>query len=399
MEHANLFAQTTTTFSNIGWAVAVLIFVGFGIATFLNMRKARPELGSEIELAPNRKEYLSDQELETTKLDRVLFLGLGLLAVSAVSLPLYWLYEPARQEGAIEKWEEIFTRRGKEIYEKTANCQECHGPDGTGGVKSFTILNDNGQFVSSVNWQAPALNNVLYRYSRDEVLWILNYGRGNSPMPAWGTIGGGPLTDQQLQNVIDYLQSIQLPAESEGSEIGSRQALDLAIEQSCGPEKETGKDGTEVYKGLNPVCTHPDPKSPGGTHTWNTLGEALFNLGYYDLFSAGSYSCGRCHTKGWSYQKAEISGGGFLGFNLTGGSTLRQFETPESQVDFISKGGETGKKYGRGGLSSAGQMPGFGLNPNSDAPVDWLPNIQLKADQVMYSPAEIRAIVEYERTL
>ena len=31
-------------------------------------------------------------------------------------------------------------------------------------------------------------------------------------MPAWGSLGGGPLSDQQLLDVIAYLRSIQLPA-------------------------------------------------------------------------------------------------------------------------------------------------------------------------------------------
>lgn len=385
-----------TTASNIGWTIAILIFVAFGVGTFLNMRQARPELGSEIELAANRKEYLSDEELETTKLDRTLMIGLAGLALVAVSLPLYWLYEPARQEGAVHKYEDIFVERGKKIYDTGALCVECHGPDGVGGVKNFTILNDAGQFVASVNWQAPALNNVLSRYSRTEVLYILEYGRSATPMPAWGAKGGGPLTDQQLQNAIDYLQSIQLPAvDPVDPTKGSRAQLDAEIEKVCAPARTPEGE----LDGDNPPCTKADPASPGGTHQWATLGEALFNLGYYDGFSGGSYSCGRCHTKGWSYQKAEVAGGGgSLGFNLTDGQTLRRFQTVESQVDFVTKGSEDGKKYGSDGQGS-GKMPGFGLNPNADAPVDWLPDFKPKADQVMYSAAEIRAIVEYERSL
>ncbi len=394
MEHSALLLATTE--SNIGWTIAILIFIGFAVAAFINMRQARPELGSEIELAPNRKPYLSDEELETTKLDRTLLLGLAGLVVVAVSLPLYWLYEPARQEGRVEDWEKVFVTRGKDVYENKAQCVACHGPDGAGGAKSFTILNDTGDYVTTVNWQAPALNNVLYRYSRDEVLYILTYGRGNTPMPAWGTKGGGALTDQQLQNVIDYLQSVQLPVGNGAApDKDARKLLDAEIETVCKPERNS--DGS--YKGDNPKCTVTDPKSPGGNHSWNTLGEALFNLGYYDFFSAGSYSCGRCHTKGWSYGKAEVPGGGFFGWNLTGGQTLRQFETIESQIDFVKKGGETGKKYGKGGLSSAGQMPGFGLNPNAETNPDWLPGLSMSAQQVMYSDAEIRAIVTYERTL
>ena len=45
---------------------------------------------------------------------------------------------------------------------------------------------------------APALNTVLYRFSEDEVRYILAYGRPFSPMSPWGIAGGGPMNDQQI---------------------------------------------------------------------------------------------------------------------------------------------------------------------------------------------------------
>ena len=41
-----------------------------GRAIFANIRKAKPELGNEIETAPNRKPYYTDEELEGPRLDR-----------------------------------------------------------------------------------------------------------------------------------------------------------------------------------------------------------------------------------------------------------------------------------------------------------------------------------------
>ena len=67
----------------------------------------------------------------------------------------------------------------------------------------------DGQFISNANWKAPALNNVLLRYSEDEVRYVLNFGRPGSPMAAWGTVGGGPLTTQQVNNIIIYLRTLQ----------------------------------------------------------------------------------------------------------------------------------------------------------------------------------------------
>src|SRR4051794_22110059 len=146
--------------SVIGWIIAILLIVGFVVALFINARQARPEIGAELELAANRKPYLSDEELESTKLDRTLGAGLVLLAFVSISLPLYWLYEPARQEGAVDFFNTESINRGRAVYDTKANCASCHGPEGVGGVASTALLNEGGQFVKTVSWQAPALNTV-----------------------------------------------------------------------------------------------------------------------------------------------------------------------------------------------------------------------------------------------
>jgi mono/diheme cytochrome c family protein len=367
-------AVLATAASAVGGLVAVVLIGGFFIAVVANMRKGRAEVGSEIELAANRKPYLSDEELEGTKLDRSLGFALVLLAVIAVALPLYWLAEPGRQSGAVEKFNEEFVSRGETIYNVKAKCSDCHGPKGVGGAKQYTLLNANGDFVQSVSWKAPALNTVLYRFSKDEVKYILNYGRQNTPMPAWGAPGGGPLTDQQLDNVVAYLYSIQLPATE------SQDALQKEVDTVCKPDDQ-GK------------CTVDDAKGH-----WKTLGEALFNLGQFDDFAAGAYSCARCHTAGWSYGQPQVSGGGgALGFNLTGGSELRQFETSAQQELFVTIGSELGKPYGRGGIGD-GQMPGFGQNPSALDP-KVAQATGMNPAQTMYTPDQIAAVVAYERSL
>ena len=110
----------------------------------------------------------------------------------------------------IEHTDEIFTQRGAALYEAGADCQACHGAEGAGGSTSFTLTDDAGEFVATVAWKAPALNTVLSRYSEDEIMHVLNYGR-NNVMPAWGAPGGGPLTEQQLLYLIHYMRSIQIP--------------------------------------------------------------------------------------------------------------------------------------------------------------------------------------------
>ena len=365
-----LFAQEegSTASTAVGWAIFALLVVGFAVAVILNARKGKKEVGAELELAANRRPYLSDEELETRKLDRTLLAGLGLLAVIGVALPLYWLGEPTRQAEAEDNYKETFISRGEEIYVNGAQCASCHGPEGVGGAAQTSLLNDRGEFVRQVSWQAPALDTVLYRYSREEVYDILQYGRPNTPMPAWGSLGGGPLTDQQLLNTIDYLESIQLPAEE------ARSQVEEELATTCDPDD----DGN---------CTLPDAQ-------YATEGEALFNMGLYTSFAGGAYSCGRCHTAGWSYGDPAASGSGGLGPNLTNGATLRQFPSKQSMIEFISVGAERGQPYGRNGQAGDGTMPGFGVNPNAveeDSP--------LESSQVMYTQEQIEAVVDYERGL
>ena len=284
---ADLVLASTQT--NVGYVIAAVVVLGFFVYLYINIRKVKPELGSEIELAPNRKPYHEDEVLETKVLDKALRWALLLLVVVGVGLPVYWLNEPSRQSGADENYNATFVGRGEEQY--TAACAQCHGPEGVGGVAPYLLTDDVGGFVAQTEWQAPALNTVLYRYSYDEVFEILQYGRAFSPMPAWGELGGGALTDQQLRDLILYLETVQLEPDDVRDSVESELDRSLAA----------GEFATE--------------------------GEALFNLGYESGFAGGAYSCGRCHTAGWSYGELEIAGGGWYGPNLTGGATIRQFPT------------------------------------------------------------------------
>ena len=176
-----LAASTQRT---IGLVILAIVFLGGIVYIYFNIRSARDEVGSEIELASNRKPYLSDEDLEGKKLDLALGSSLVLLTIVAITLPLYWLGEPGRHEGRdLDTWR-IATNRGEEIYLEGAQCVNCHGPEGAGGVVNTAITSSSGEFVAQVNWKAPALNTLMSRHTEDEVLHVLNYGR-NGVMPAW----------------------------------------------------------------------------------------------------------------------------------------------------------------------------------------------------------------------
>jgi mono/diheme cytochrome c family protein len=347
--------------TSIAWILLVVVVVGWIVYALLNNGSARREVGSEIELAANRKPSYDDVVLEGKRLERVQLLGVLLLVVVVIGLPLYWVFEPSRQAGAQEGLEHRLAGWGAGLFAPTAdggfNCAGCHGGmSANGGQAPYTVTDAVTQEVKSVNWNAPALNTVLYRFDETEVRYILTYGRPGSPMSAWGLDGGGPMNAQQIQSLIEYIKSIQLERED------------------CLPEEEGDPN---CASGHLPADDQADIETRArqlvDDGTYASYGEALFNL---DLGS-GAYSCARCHTKGWSYGDPGVPGQGAFGWNLTGGNTTAKFPSLEAMKEFVAAGSVNGAGYAPQSQGS-GKMPGFG---------------QLLTDE------QLTAIIEYVRSL
>ncbi len=343
-----MVALTTTTIGVIGLLIVVGGWIVYGL---FNVAAGRKEVGSEIELAPNRKPYYDDETLEGPRLERVQLWGVVLLVIIVIALPLYWVFEPSRQAGAQEGWDNRFASWGSQLFAPTAdggfNCAGCHGGmAGVGGEAPFSITDPVTQEVQAVNWKAPAVNTVFYKFDESEVRFILVYGRPFSPMSPWGLAGGGPMNSQQIDNLIAYMKSIQIPREN------CAEGEDPLICDSGNLPAELQND---IQAAAERAVADGDAE---------TIGEALFNL---DLAS-GAYSCARCHTLGWSYGQPTVSGQGAFGWNLTGGSVNNHFASQDELVSFIKNGSVNGRLYGRNGQGS-GRMPGFG-NLLTDEQID-----------------------------
>lgn len=176
-----------------------IAWLGFILVAALRRRGAE-------EVPSNLAPPTTDDQLETRRLETAQKSAVLLSAFLAISLPLYFLGEQDRQDGFTEQFSEESITRGEALVTEYA-CYSCHGPDGTGGAATF-IEKRSGVTVS---WAAPSLNDVFYRYDEDEVNFWVTYGRGNTPMPAWGLAGGGPLNESQVDDVVNYLRTIQIP--------------------------------------------------------------------------------------------------------------------------------------------------------------------------------------------
>lgn len=394
-----LLAATSVP-KTFGLIIAPLVIIGFVVYFVVNMRKARPELGNEVELAPNRKPYYDDETLEGPRLDRYLTAALLLLGVIAIGLPLYWLAEPGRQAGQVDRFEEIFASRGEAEF--TANCVSCHAKGGVGGVAAYVLNDKDGNFVANVSWRAPALNNVLLRYSRDDVQYVLDHGRAFSPMQPWSTVGGGSKNEQQIQNIIDYLQSITITpdeAQKQATDgVVSRLVVERAAKIDTANPQGPGETADAYGQRIGQLKSDDEAKVKAAFEDSDTLGDALMTLGeapdavgaqlklgelmFNNNAASGSYSCARCHTPGWSYDLPEHTGIGAFGPSLIG--VAHKFQDATQFQEFIAEGCDVGKVYGVVAPNGAqtqcksGQMPGFGQ---------------------MYSSEQIAAVVAYVTSL
>lgn len=182
-------------------AIAVVIgIVWLGLMVVPALRNRGGE-----EIPPNLNPGIDDQQLETRRLEKGQKFAIACSAFLAVSLPLYFLGEANRQEGFVEEFDHASVERGEHLVEEFA-CFDCHGPLGAGGSASF-VEKRSGVTVS---WAAPSLDDVLYRYDPGEVNFWITFGRGNTPMPAWGLEGGGPMNAEQVRDVVNYLATIQI---------------------------------------------------------------------------------------------------------------------------------------------------------------------------------------------
>lgn len=172
----------------------------------------------------------SDDELETNILERWQGLGVVFTIFLALFLPAYWLFfeqQRGTSAGVEQRSESI--ERGKSIFGAArpdsphgsfqANCALCHGTNAEGGVKGRTWIPPGGGGKPQP-YQAPNLQEVFIRQTsppinknaKDAYNYVyeaVSRGRGaQAPMPAWGLGYGGPLNDQQIEDVVNYLIAI-----------------------------------------------------------------------------------------------------------------------------------------------------------------------------------------------
>ncbi len=202
-------AETASTGSSFGVGAIVLVVVVASLLawmTYLVLNSRRSRSTVEETPPPNQSPYMSDAELENVRTTRVLRAAVFAAATLALVIPAYAFYESNRQAEAAEDIAALAIEEGERWY-NFFECSSCHGPDGGGGAAAFT----ESRSGVDTSWQVPSLHDVLYRFDREEIRDLIVYGRQGTPMPASGLEGGGAMTVQEVDHVIDFLASIQIP--------------------------------------------------------------------------------------------------------------------------------------------------------------------------------------------
>jgi mono/diheme cytochrome c family protein len=184
-------------------------------------------------VAPALRPGDTDDVLEGPRLTRISVWGLLLSLALALFIFLYWTAEPSRMKNTTVKFQHDSIDRGKSYFAlptdpvtgktntRGIGCARCHGNDAHGGDVTYSDSQTNTQQKG----HAPDLTEVFNKYTlhpqvgyktpRDYIMATIERGRTNSQlgdgddMPTWGQMYGGPLTDQQINDVIDWLQTIQ----------------------------------------------------------------------------------------------------------------------------------------------------------------------------------------------
>ncbi len=128
-------------------------------------------------------------------LDRHYTWGLVFMVILILGFVLYGIREPTLRANAAHEQQATYARLGDGLFAN--NCAACHGRGATGG-------------------DAPTLNakQFLTTTSDEQMRLLIAGGVSGTSMPAWSLDFGGPLTDEQIRQLITYLRSLQPNAPS-----------------------------------------------------------------------------------------------------------------------------------------------------------------------------------------
>ena len=194
-------------------AFAIFILAVFlGGAAYLTLRRPRREGTPDI--PPAMKPGPADAQLEKPRLERMQAWGIVTVVVMAIWIPAVWLNEPKQNETDQRNFNAASVAAGAASVQLNSQtnptgigCVRCHGSDLQGGYNVF-----NGTVVPTPDLQTvcggPKYGHAQI-HSLSDVVNTIAEGRTGTDMPSWSVQFAGSLDDQQINDIVNYILSIQ----------------------------------------------------------------------------------------------------------------------------------------------------------------------------------------------
>ena len=215
---------------------AIFLAIAGGVLVLRGRQRREADIPNAMRPGP------SDPDLETPLLQKLQGWGVVTVLFFVIWVPAVWLLEP---EQNLDQEQDLISDaidRGEhavELYSEDnqagVGCVQCHGPTLQGSLIPNTLTPDDPYDVQPT----PDLTTVCggpftghpLIYGLDDIYTTIEQGRGL--MPSWSIRFEGALGDQQINDIVNYIVSIQDKDEVKFSEnvCTNPEALTKAIDE------------------------------------------------------------------------------------------------------------------------------------------------------------------------
>jgi hypothetical protein len=192
----------------VGVGIGVMVLIAAVAAGLRRPRTRGPDIPPAMRSAP------SDPDLENPVREKMMIWGTIFVVLMALWIPGVFLRENVTnkddtidlEQQSVERGH-LTTMPGTEVNQLGFNCERCHGAGLHGGQNVY-----NGNIVPVPNLTTVCggakYGHPLIKGIQDIVTTIAQ-GRTGSDMPSWSVRFAGAMDDQQINDILNYLLSIQ----------------------------------------------------------------------------------------------------------------------------------------------------------------------------------------------
>jgi mono/diheme cytochrome c family protein len=169
------------------------------------------------DIPPGMQPGPSDADLEKPRLEKLQGWGVVFVVLFVIWIPLVWLKEPTQNEDQTKALLQASIERGAQSVQLFSEdnqfgvgCVRCHGDNPVLGG-GFNLYNGLRVQVPNLRTVCAGPNIPVHSaiHNIDDVRQTIMRGRTGTDMPSWSVRFQGALDDQQIQDILNYVISIQ----------------------------------------------------------------------------------------------------------------------------------------------------------------------------------------------